>query len=50
MNIHLAVYRAYSGNEDRLEKFLSFAERNGKVSDWTATEKFERGDLVAAQK
>lgn len=46
VKIHFAVYRTKSGNEDRLHKFLTLTARDGKVNDWTATEKFEPGDLV----
>ncbi len=46
MKVHLAVYRAISGADKRYERFASNVRRNGNIKGWSATRKFEVGDLV----
>jgi hypothetical protein len=46
MKIHLAVYRAISGGDNRYERFVSYVKKDGGVDDWSATQKFAPGDLA----
>jgi hypothetical protein len=46
MKIHLAVYRAESGDHNRYKSFVSDVKKYGGVDDWSATRKFSIGDLI----
>lgn len=46
MNIQFATYRVMSGEHNRFEQFVSEVSQNSKLESWTATSKFEIGDVV----